>query len=79
MRPDIEFTLNLKKARLKENDAEIERLNDLIKSLENRRDKERNSTAKRKLEIEISAKIELRKSLVEQNRIDAQIVLALMK
>ena len=32
MRPDLEFSMNLKKARIKENDAAIERLNEQIVS-----------------------------------------------
>jgi hypothetical protein len=79
MRPDIEFTINIKKARIKENDAEIERLNEVIKNLEMRKEKEGNLTAKRIVERDIATKIEMRDSLVEQNRIDAQIVLSLMK
>jgi len=79
MRPDTEFTINIKKARIKENDAEIERLNEMIKNLEIRKGKESKPTAKKNIEQDIAAKIEMRDRLVEQNRIDAQIVLSLMK
>jgi hypothetical protein len=42
MRPDLEFTLNLKKARIKENDAEIERINEAIINLKIRKENEDN-------------------------------------
>jgi hypothetical protein len=79
MRPDIEFTINIKKARIKENDAEIERLNETIRNLAVRKEKESKLAAQKSIEQDIAANIEMRNSLVEQNRIDAQIVLTLME
>jgi hypothetical protein len=79
LRPDIQFTINIKKARIKDNDAEIDRLNEVIKNLEIGKEKEGNPMAKKIVERDIAAKIEMRNSLVEQNKIDAQIVLSLMK
>jgi hypothetical protein len=79
MRPDLEFSMNLKKARIKENDAAIERLNEEIANLEIKKEKETDLKAKVIMETELDMKIAMRISLVERNRIDAQIVLGLMK
>jgi hypothetical protein len=79
MRPELEFTLNLKKARIKENDAEIERINEAIINLKIRKENEDNLDVRTSIERELAMKIAMRDSLVEQNKIDAQIVLGLMK
>ena len=79
MRPDLESTLNLKKARIKENDTRIEHLNEVIANLGIRKEKETNLRARKIVEREIATKIEMRDSLVEQNKIAAQIVLDLMR
>jgi hypothetical protein len=79
MRPHIESALTVKKERIKANDAEIERINTVIKSLEYRRDGESDALAKKLIEQEITANAERRDGLVELNKIEAQIVLGLMK
>jgi hypothetical protein len=79
MRPDLELTLIIRKARIRENDAEIARIDKVIKSLENRRDEENDVLAKKLIEQEIVENKEMRDGLIEMNKMEAQIVLGLMK
>jgi hypothetical protein len=79
MAEDTDSLLTKKKAQLKYNEILIEKLDEMIEKLRVKKDQENDITAKAKLGKDIESKTAMRESLVGQNKIDAQIVLSLMK
>ncbi len=79
MAENTDSLLVKKKAQIKYNEILMEKLDDMIEKLRMKKDGENDSTAKAKLEKDIESKTAMRESLVGQNKIDAQIVLSLMK
>jgi hypothetical protein len=79
MAEDTDSLLTKKKAQLKYNEILIEKLDEMIEKLRVKKDQENDITAKAKLEKDIESRTAMRESLVGQNKIDAQIVLSLMK
>ncbi len=79
MAEDTDSLLSKKKAQLKYNEILIEKLDEMIEKLRVKKDQENDITAKAKLEKDIESRTAMRESLVGQNKIDAQIVLSLMK
>ncbi len=79
MAENTDSLLVKKKAQIKYNEILMEKLDDMIEKLRMEKDGENDSTAKAKLEKDIESKTAMRESLVGQNKIDAQIVLSLMK
>jgi hypothetical protein len=78
MDPQTEALVRRKKEQIKLNEIEIEALAAQIAALEKRKDG--HIVAKiESIEYQINLKTELRKKLIEQNKIDATIVLSMMK
>ena len=74
-----EVVIMRKKEQIKLNEREIEKLNTQIANLEKKKVGQTKSVILKSIELELRQKLELRKTLIEKNRIEATIILGLMK